>query len=340
MDHASEADEEYGACSCDDVEVIGTLATGNDIEVWKEKLKHYRRRFDTDELGPYDIVVVVTGTNDLKIMLCPCLIMEEDRELRRRQPGGGFIEDLQALIQNINERMKRGMRNFSERAERAARRIRGNTEEFESLLEAGAAESPTPVPETRKSALSEEALTIGSDESERNGSTHWSRSSHTPLFVLPAMPIRTSPSIRAVPLRWLTIPVFDRMEAKKRKLANANLGLVLWVRDPSLEDVIQYEEQRGSVWEQRCQEEVLLSLRYIGGGDCGGIAEAMRKYYQNKSDSFDTVNDLTPLCEKPGKPGTRVYCADRIHPNEAGYEFWARCIANAIVADIKKRKQH
>jgi hypothetical protein len=338
MDHASETDEEYGAChSCDDVEVIGTMANNdNDIEVWKEKLQHYRRRFDTDELGPYDIVVVVTGTNDLKIMLCPCLIMEQDRELRRRQPGGGFIEDLQALIQNLNERMKRGMRNFSERATRVSRRIRGNTEEFESLLDAGAVDSQAPVPETRKSALSEEALTLDSDESERNGTS----SSRTPLFVLPAMPIRTSPSVRAVPLRWLTIPVFDQMEKKKRKLANANPGEILWVKDPSLQDVIEYEEQRGSLWEQRCQEEVLLSLRYIGGGDCGGIAEAMKKYYQNKSVSFDTVNDPTPLCERAGKPGTRVYCADRIHPNEAGYECWARCIANAIVADMKKRKQH
>lgn len=332
MNHDVNVDAEYGSCSCDGVEVNGTLANGNgDIEIWKERLDRYRRRFNPDELGPYDIVVVLTGTNDLKIMLCPCLIMEEDKELRRRYPGAGFIADLTALIQNINDRMKRGMRNISERATLMSRRIRGNTEEFG---ERG--------PNGSSTSFSDE-LSTDSDDDERevlNGSDLNGVSEHAPLFVLPAMPIRTSPSIRHVPLRWLTIPFFDRMEAKKRKLAKANPGELLWVKDPSLREIIEYEEQRGTIWEHLTQQEVLLSLRYVKGGDCGGISAAMKEYYQNKSASFDTVNDPTALCDRPGRPGTKVYCADKIHPNEAGYQLWGQHIANAIVADMKKRRKH
>lgn len=333
MDHENEVEEEFGALISDDVQVDGTLANGDDIEVWKERLDEYRRRFHPDELGPYDIVVVLTGTNDLKIMLFPWLIVEEDKDLRKRQQGRGMIEDLQALIQTLNERMTRGMRNFSERAGRVSARIRGNTEEFESLIGSGTAHSHGSIPEASEITYSEPST---DEESEPSGTNDWTP--HTPLFVLPAMPIRTSPSVRPVPLRWLTIPVFDRMEAKKRRLAKANPGEILWVKDPTIEAVIEYEEQQGAMWEQRCQEEVLLSLRYVRGGT--GITAAMNEYYQTKSESFDTVNDPTPLFQRPGKPGTKIYCADRIHPNEAGYEYWGQHIANAIIADMKKRKKH
>ena len=341
VDHENEMDVEYGACAADvDVEVDGTLANGDDVVLWKERLNEYRLRFDPDELGPYDFVVVLTGTNDLKIMLFPFLIVQEDKELRKRLPRGGFIEDLQALIQIINERMKRSIINISERAERMSRRIRGNTEELESLLGVLSGGSPVTVPEESETVYEEK------DEEEEPSTDEESEpidtdglSTDTPLFVLPAMPIRASPSVQNVPLRWLTIPVFDRMEAKKRKLAEANPGEILWVKDPDLEEIIEYEEQHGPLWEQRNQEDVLLSLRYIRGGDSSGIKKAMQAYYQTKSDSFDTVNDPTPLFQRPGKPGTKVFCADRIHPNEAGYELWGQHIANAIIADMKKRQK-
>lgn len=331
----NKVDLEYGACSSDDVEVDGILSGDKEIMVWRERLESYRRRFDPDELGPYDIVVVLTGTNDLKIMLFPWLIADEDRELRRRLPRGGFIEDLETLIHTLSDRMKRGMRNFSERAGRLATRLRGNTEEFESILDIEATGSEETIMEASETTFSRETLT---DEEREPSRANTSRS-RTPLFVLPAMPIRSSPTVRPIPLQWLTIPVFDRMEAKKRKLAKANPGECLWVKDPRLHDIISYEEQHGALWEQRSQEEVLLSLRYIRGGDCNGIKEAMKHYYQNTSDSFgDTVNDPTPLFQRRGKPGTKVFCADKIHPNEAGYELWALHIANAIIADMKKRR--
>lgn len=325
-------DMEYGACGSEDVEVEGTMAQG-EILVWKDRLDKYRRRFDpSDELGPYDIVVVLTGTNDLKIMLFPCLIVEQDRELRRRQSSGGFIEDLQALIEALSDRMKQGMQNISERAGRVSRRIRGSTEDFESLLDTVAASSPVTVPESMEHTLSSEFSV--DEQSERNRTKSWSP--RTPLFVLPAMPIRTSPSIRPVPLRWPTVFVFDRMEAKKKKLAKANPDEMLWVKDPSLKDIIDYEEQHGSIWEQCKQVEVLLSLRCVRGG--AAITAAMREYYQTKGESFDPVNDPKPLCQRPGKPGTKVYCADRIHPNEEGYAFWGHNIANAIIVHMKRNK--
>lgn len=337
MNAENEAEVEYGACNCDDTHVDGEVTDQNEIMMWRERLQDYRQRFDPNELGPYDFVIVLTGTNDLKIMLFPYLITEEDRELRNRRRSAGLTEDLQALIQTISDRMKRGMQNISERAGRMSRRIRGNTEEFESLVDIDSRKSPKTVPELSDMTFPDATL---SDDEER---TRWNGRScptRTPLFVLPAMPIRSSPSIRKIPLRWLTIPVFDRMEAKKRKLAAVNPD-ILWVDDPSLETVIEYGEHQGALWEQHRQAEILLSLRCIRGGECSEITEAMRHYYAKEIHSNGAVNDTSTLrClpVRPPKPdGTKLFCGDRIHPNEAGYECWGLHIANAIVADMKTR---
>ncbi len=330
MDVENETELEYGACNCDDTHMDGVLMDKNQIMAWRKRLRDYREQFDSNELGPYDFVVVLTGTNDLKIMLFPYLITEEDREFRNLRQSEGLIEDLQALIQTISDRMKRGMQNISERAGRMSRRFRGSTEELESLVDVNSRISPNTVPEL---------ATLGDDEERTiwNGRSHPTR---TPLFVLPAMPIRSSPSIRKIPLRWLTIPVFDSMEAKKRKLAAAHPD-ILWVDDPTLGSIIEYGEHQGVLWEQHNQAEILLSLRYIRDRECSDITEAMRTYYAKENDLNEAVNDPSPqhcLPLRPLKPdGTKLFCGDRIHPNENGYECWGIHIANAIVTDMKTR---
>jgi hypothetical protein len=76
-------------------------------------------------LGPYDIIIVVTATNNLKIMLFPFLIVEEDRELRRQtKKQGGFIDDLQQLMRILNERMEQGILQTIEKIEAAAETLR------------------------------------------------------------------------------------------------------------------------------------------------------------------------------------------------------------------------
>ena len=339
MDAENEAELEYGACNCDDTHVAGILTDQNQIMVWRKRLQDYRERFDQNELGPYDFVIVLTGTNDLKIMLFPYLITEEDRELRNRQRSEGLIEDLQTLIQTISDRMKRGMQNMSERAGRMSRRllVRGSTEEFESLVDVDSRISPNTVPELSDMTFPDATLSDDEERTSWNGRSYPTR----PLFVLPAMPIRSSPSIRKIPLRWLTIPVFDRMEAKKRKLAAANPD-ILWVDDPSIETVIEYGEHQGALWEQHSHVEIVLSLRYIRDRECSEITEAMRHYYAKDIDLNEAVNDTSTLhCVplRPPKPdGTKLFCGDRIHPNETGYECWGLHIANAIIADMKTRK--
>jgi hypothetical protein len=135
----------------------------------------------------------------------------------------------------------------------------------------------------------------------------------------------------------LALSVFDFLAGKERQLAESSPG-ILFVKGPALEDIIDYESQRGKIWEQRSREEVLLSLRAIRNEECGEIEEAMKEYYQNKIESYDTVHDRKSLFERPGTSGNKIFCADSIHPHEAGYDYWGRHIANAIIYEWKRKE--
>lgn len=67
--------------------------TPNDMALrqWKDNLARHRKRFNQpDVLGPYDVIVVMTGANDLKSAFFPFLLSGEDKEFRRqaRERGG------------------------------------------------------------------------------------------------------------------------------------------------------------------------------------------------------------------------------------------------------------
>jgi hypothetical protein len=158
-----------------------------------------------------------------------------------------------------------------------------------------------------------------------------------PLYVLPDVPARALPTLRSYPLRWLALLAFGSLARKKRQLAESSPN-ILFVESPALKDFIDYESQHGQIWEQRSHEEVLLSLRDIRNEECSKIEEAMKEYYHNESESNNTVQDGTPLFELSGMPGNKIFCADRIHPNEAGYDYWGRHIANAIIHEWTRKK--
>lgn len=78
------------------------------VESWKERLEHHRSRFTKDVLGPYDIVVVLTGSNDLKSAFFPFLLSGEDAELRRQaqERGGSYTKELRLLVETLYTRMQ------------------------------------------------------------------------------------------------------------------------------------------------------------------------------------------------------------------------------------------
>jgi hypothetical protein len=169
-------------------------------------------------------------------------------------------------------------------------------------------------------------------------------SSLFPMVVLPGMPSRALPIFQRAPLRWIAVPIVDIMDSHKRNLANRHHGEVLFVDAPSPNEMADYSAQKGGYWRQQQDDNLLLNLRDIKRRHARRIEADMKQYYlrrnNNNTPSSSKLDDndpeMTPLRERGH---LHLMSVDGIHPNDEGYEFWGRHIAQAIVQEWKQKQQ-
>jgi hypothetical protein len=131
----------------------------------------------------------------------------------------------------------------------------------------------------------------------------------------------------------------DKLDNHKRDLAKSHPGEVIFVEPLTVASIAEYEEQRGPIWKQREREDTLLALRNVDRSTCQRIETEMREYYteRNYDQTLPQHNaPVPPLSQRPGRPGSKIFSKDKVHPNDEGYDLWARCIGNAIVKEWKK----
>jgi lysophospholipase L1-like esterase len=309
------------------------------IKVWRRRLVQHQKRFDPHFLGPYDIAVVLTGSNDLKSACFPFLLTGEDVEFRRQAKarGGNYSKELRILLETLNTKMQVRLHKLRESVEAATETVRERVEEtIVRIAPATGSRIVYKRPERDRAAtndLSHERA-LHTDEHDEH-----TESRHFPLVVLPGMPARALPKFQKLPLRWLAVPVVDIMDMHKRNLAKSHPGQVLFVPAPSLEEIDKYENQEGDIWKQRCSEDTALNVRAIKTRDRHRIEGEMRKYFgENNTTSTDDNIGWLPFAQRPAGPGSKIFSKDRIHPNDTGYDFWGRYIANAINEKWEKKQ--
>lgn len=296
-------------------------------KVWRENLDRYRALFDPTNMRPFDIVVLVTGANDLKNMLLPFMVGEEDKKLNKNnKERGGLVDDLRLFIQALNDKTELSVRALRDRLEQKVQRT---LQDIRSSAEALAVELEVDMDESFDQIFGARNSTQKEDRFEGDNCSDGVPACPAPLFVLPGMPARAVPSLRGVPLKWLAVPVFDMMDRKKQDFAKTSPYNILFVKDPALEDIIDYEEERGRIWLERNRDVVLLCLRDIGISECTATEKKMKLYYLSKGGV--SPNAETRLSELRKKPGTKSFALDGVHPNEFGYTVWGRHIGREIV---------
>lgn len=97
---------------------------------WRDRLAAHRRRFNPDLLGPYDIVIVLTGSNDLKSAFFPFLLTGEDAEFRRQAQmrGGSYSKELTRLVETLYDKMKVQIQHFRESIQTGVDQVRTQVE--------------------------------------------------------------------------------------------------------------------------------------------------------------------------------------------------------------------
>jgi lysophospholipase L1-like esterase len=122
----------------------------------------------------------------------------------------------------------------------------------------------------------------------------------------------------------------------------AHPGDVLFVNAPSVPELIEYENERSELWEDKCREDVLLNFQDIRNRDRKQIELSMRDYYRKRGWShFEATKARQWFPFLPAAPaGSKSFSVDTIHPNDRGYDFWGRHMARAIVDELNARNEN
>jgi lysophospholipase L1-like esterase len=319
-------------------------------KVWRERLAQHRKCFDPEVLGPYDIVVVMTGGNDLKSAFFPFLLTGEDAEFRRQAKarGGNYTKELRQLLQALNRDLRTKLRNIRYSVEAAAETVIEKVEQNMELI-AKSSSSPTArrmsgsISNLREKFISRKDLE-GLDElttqtEQCNGSQQDKRlQNRYPMVVLPGLPSRALPIFRLPPLNWIAVPIVDILDMHKRRLAKLHPGEVMFVPPPSINDVVEYESCNGEIWHQRCYENPKLILRDVRRYDCRRVENELRRYYNLRDKRQSTGEGLKKEMAatwfssffSQKSYGEGIFSIDQVHPNDDGYDFLGRYIGNAI----------
>jgi lysophospholipase L1-like esterase len=325
--------------------------------IWRERLAQHRKRFDPEALGPYDVVVVMTGSNDLKSAFFPFLLTGEDAEFRRQAKarGGNYTKELRRLLETLNRGMRSQLQNIRYSVGAATETVIEKVEEtMERIVSSSSpvARKMSPLGSSFREKLDARKEIASPRNNEQTESSETGSMTTTesmerfaalqkqfPLVVLPGLFARALPIFRIAPLRWLAVPIVDILDMHKRKLAKSHPGEVLFVPPPSIDELVQYESCTGDIWRQRCQEDTVLTLRDIRRLDCLRIESDLREYYSRKDKRIWTGEGLrkkpshgwfSSLFSRAPAPGASIFSVDQIHPTDDGYDFWGRYIANAI----------
>jgi hypothetical protein len=319
-----------------------------ELKLWSDRLKSHRIRFDPHKLGPFDIAVVLTGSNDLKSAFFPFLLRGEDAEFRRQAQlrGGGYGSELSRVLQVLNQRMRTRLRTMRQSVEAATEKVKESVDVIRERL--GSHDLNASFPKEKGTSR----RTLDWSMQDESHGQHKETSSllqadsmlddsnfpasgfqdnpRFPMVVLPGMPARALPIFQSAPLRWLAVPVVDIMDSHKRKLARQHDGDVIFVEAPSCEAIAGYSCQSGVHFEDEMDDCVLLNLRGIKTGQAHTIESDMAEYYKTK-----------PRPPRPEGLSSRqrhqvMFSVDQIHPNDEGYRFWGRYIARAIVEEWKQ----
>lgn len=270
---------------------------------------------DPDMTTQYDIAVVLTGINDLKDAFLPFMMRGKNASstITDEQSSKSLKEALLRIVHALQDKM------------------------------------PMDLP---KKDCQEEEPTIATSsthckaaDSPQNPDKRQSPHDRGPLIVFPGLPASPLPLTQYPPLSWFLIPLLKMMDNNKRLLAQRFPGLVLYVDAPTPSELRNEEEScHGQV---NAGEEVLLQLTNVTQRAQEKVKELMDQHYKSKSAAEDAAKESEQdrplvysqscrehqLIETQHTPGSTLIAEDRIHPNDAGYDFWGRHIAAAIVRE-------
>ena len=290
---------------------------------WRQRLQRRSSLRNPEIVGQFDVAIVLTGLNDLKEAVLPFMFRGKNASSNSEySEHKSLMSELERVLQALQQRMALVLDR------------KGQEQKIEEEPDSYSLD------DDKKNVEDELLKSIRENEDRLAIRRHTSR--RGPLVVFPALPVSPLPIFHSQPLRWFALPLFRRVDNYKREVANRFPGEVLFVETPTDDVFSQIEQGKGTLWDERRAEQVLLRLTDVTQRAREHVELVMRAHYAKWKQSFgvkesQTDNRQTPeeaqhSCEIEvfRRPGSSLISVDGVHPNDAGYEFWGRHIANAI----------
>lgn len=300
----------------------GSKSLTNERPVYIRKIKNWptnwTRQRSLDETSfkecDYDVAVVLTGLNDVKNATLPSLLtdnLEGDKD--QKPQSSGFEAELTRILHVLKDKMDK------------SRQFKNNKSDSS---------------QTKESNTTHMTITDGLG------------SSLSPLIVLPALPVTLAPVFQCRPLTWFLLPLLSYVDNHKRSLSLLHPDSVLFVASPHESALSQYRTD--ATCSKQGEKELFLA-RNIGLKAKKKVEAAMSKYYEVKERiiSYESKEreverqyeqayhqhglDMTDMLID--SPSSNLFSPDGIHPNNDGYDLYARHIAASIVSEWKRRTE-
>ena len=313
---------------------------------YEMRLQQHKRRFEPQLRGFYDVVVVVTGPNDMKAALLPFLLTGEDGELRKQaqQRGGSFGQDLQLLLEMIGNKMQVRLQRLQQQMRDTAESMQHAVEHSVELTTGCHFKHSSDNPQTPQ----EKPHYAKFDHHHQ----HHVQSKHGhPLVAFVGMPNHLEPVFQTLPSCFYGGPpiacyaptAIDLLCASKRDICESFPEDLVFVPPPTRELATKYMRKYGPYYEARKDEKVLLSLRdFRSPHESEAVEATMREYYGPRGWSVYWDSPFRKIREWLGVPipeYLKGWSIDGIHANDVGYDCWGRYLGDYIFEEWKAREE-
>ncbi len=168
-----------------------------------------------------------------------------------------------------------------------------------------------------------------------------------PVIVLPALPTRVLPMLQYPPLGWVIHMLCDLIDEQKRALSKEYPGNLLFIEAPTIQMIDEIEKGQYFLCAKEKAERVLLRIQNVTLRVRKELECLMHKHVQHHDFkdnakeielNYEASRDNSLADSMPDLIGAKLVSVDNIHPNNLGYEFWGRHIAEGIIKEMKLGK--
>ncbi len=265
-------------------------------KVWVDRLHYHQRLYETNPFGGYDIIIAISGINDIKRASVPFLCRDniddeytasitdqDESSWRAKKRAKGFTGDLQRMIGNLIE-----------------------SSGFGTIDSKGF--SPT--------CMADSASTC---QFQDLGMTR------KPHIFLPSFPASTVPAKMGKVLRMLGIKSTAVLDGMKRQEAERHsYDHVFVLSAPTVDDALAYLNGTSSKTSSIIgDKEINMQLVKVSPTKCKNLVDEMNHFYSNN------------VAPHEDYPTNSLYASDALHPGDSGYDFFARVLTDQIASKIE-----